>query len=371
MMAFQPALSGAGFSEVLTEIKNENFLRRVDSPGTTDLLAEEVTLANTIRYIINCAGQRIISTKDSIEILDLEPGNAQSGALTKETVLGWLGEDSIYGAGDISITTMSTAEFIGKIEDINEVYDLVYIGTCIDGFNTRISGGETITYYNDTSMDGLIYANIGDTYYSSSDMIGLLARDTDSSDKTLFRFSGNDITPTKVQELLYFAQAGYPVVIANDIFMPSESGETTPFSINVTASVNGEDVTLTAGAIDSESGTAMKATFRWYRAGSGTVLETDTNTFSSNYTFEALSGENQYYCVATASTNPEANATSNYVLVTKTSGLTVTVDTDSYSESGSYGGSVYFDAVLTYSEDSDLSYNELVTITATARGLQR
>jgi hypothetical protein len=141
-------------------------------------------------------------------VLDLEPGNATTGALTISTVLGWLGADSIYGADDISITTMSTAEFIGKIEDINETYDLVYIGMCIDGFNTTTSGGVTTTNYNDNDMDGLVYTNIGDLYRSNTDFYGLLQRDYTNPDlRNLFRFSGNDITAAKAQEMLYFAQA--------------------------------------------------------------------------------------------------------------------------------------------------------------------
>jgi hypothetical protein len=192
----------SGFSAVLAEIENENFLRKVDDPDTTDLLTETVTVANTIRYIINFAGQRTVTTKTAINVLDLEPGNAQAGALTVDTVLGWLGSDTEFGEDDITITTMSTAEFIGKIEDINETYDLVYIGTCIDGFNPKTVDGETITNYNDNSMDGLVYSNIGDTYYSSYDFYGLLQRDSTYNLRNLFRFSGNDITPSKVQELL-------------------------------------------------------------------------------------------------------------------------------------------------------------------------
>ena len=362
---FSDSVIENGFSDVVTEIKNENFLRKVDDPDTADLLTEEVTVANTIRYIINFAGQRVITTKTAINVLDLEPGNAKSGALTTETVLGWLGPETAFEADDITVTTMSTAEFIGKIEDINETYDLVYIGTCIDGFNTKTNDGETVTNYNDISMDGLVYSNIGDTYYSNHDFRGLLYRDSDYNLQNLFRFSGNDITPSKVEELLHFAQAGYPVILSNDIFMPSLSEETSTFYVDVTASVDDEDVTLSATAIDSGSDTPIEATFRWYRVGSATVLHTDTDTLSSEYTFEALSGEYEYYCTAEVS-NPASDARSDNILVVRSSGLAVTVDTDSSRETGSYGGSVFYEADLSCSPSDDIENGDTVTATATA-----
>ena len=53
---------------------------------------------------------------------------------------------------------MTTGEFIGKIDEINESYDMIYLGMSTDSLNT--SNGNTV--YNDSSMNGLIYSNIGD-----------------------------------------------------------------------------------------------------------------------------------------------------------------------------------------------------------------
>jgi hypothetical protein len=94
---------------------------------------------------------------------------------------------------------MSASEFIGRIEDLNETYDMIYLGSSTDGFN--LSGGETD--YNDPDMDGLLYSNVGDLYYSSYGMSGLLDRDyywsgsygntidaRSGTKSNLFRFSG-------------------------------------------------------------------------------------------------------------------------------------------------------------------------------------
>lgn len=38
----------------------------------------------------------------------------------------------------INITQMSSAEFIGKIEDLNEQYDMIYLGARVGKMNTEM-----------------------------------------------------------------------------------------------------------------------------------------------------------------------------------------------------------------------------------------
>lgn len=49
-------------------------------------------------------------------------------------------------AADITIDSMSTAEFIGKVEDLNKDYDMIYVGACIDYLNTKEAAAQDIRY---------------------------------------------------------------------------------------------------------------------------------------------------------------------------------------------------------------------------------
>lgn len=224
--------AGTPFYDVFYEIYHENFLRKTENPETTDLLDESVSIAKSIRYIINFGQQRQISTKAKITVLDIEPSyyipNSTSTQmkLTPQRVLEWLPSNA-YLQDDITIVTMTTAEFIGKIEDVSETYDMVYFGP---------STYKASDYsYNDSDMDGLVYTNTGDTY-KAKNMSGLLNRDylntsygtftlngaqypyldaTSNTAADRFRFSGNDLTTAKVQKLKDFAATGYPVILSD------------------------------------------------------------------------------------------------------------------------------------------------------------
>ncbi len=212
----------SGFSAVLAEIQNENFLKQI--AGETTLLPENVTVSSAIRHIINFKGQRQTNPKTSIKVLDIEPAKVTSASpayLTANTVRGWI--NNTLPADKITIVHMTTSEFIGKIEDINETYDMIYIGMSTETMNT--SSGSTV--YNDSAMNGLIYSNIGDIYKASFELAGIRAQDYvyvngtkaissgSGSTANQFRFSGNDITKTKVSDLRKYAQAGYPVILAD------------------------------------------------------------------------------------------------------------------------------------------------------------
>lgn len=92
----------------------------------------------------------------------------------------------------------------------------------------------TITDYNDDDMDGLFYTNIGDTYEVNDAYMfsGLLNSDyetdtngdsviydgyytLDSDLDSTYRFSGNDITTIKLDELKTFVDIGLPVIISD------------------------------------------------------------------------------------------------------------------------------------------------------------
>jgi hypothetical protein len=68
--------------------------------------------------------------------------------------------------------------------------------------------------------------------------------------------------------------------------------------------------------------------------------------------------------VATAASHPVSDATSYYVLVTNSSNITVTVDTESYRESGSSASATYYNASISAYPSSGITNGSTVTATS-------
>lgn len=218
-----------GFTAVLDEIISENLNREADTSGSYKPLSTDISQATVIRHIINYQNRRQIEVKKNIRILEIEPCMSDAGSydLTEAEVLSWAPE-----VEKIEIVRMTTAEFIGRIEDINEEYDLIYIGTDRDHMNVstdenhqKVSGvGSTV--FNDSSMDGLIYYHTGDLRYAGMELAGQL--DTEYVDGAArqgnvyyynpVRYGGNDITLEKKEALLSFLDASYPIIVSDEFF---------------------------------------------------------------------------------------------------------------------------------------------------------
>ena len=218
------AAKAATFEAVLKEIQYENFLAEKNG-NTSTKLEEKITKASITRYILNWYMHRV-TVKSEITVLDLEPCYDFDANLDK-TIKQFMGMGDTY-TGKINIRKMASAEFIGKIEDLNEQYDMIYLGAKTGTMNTE--NGKT--KYNDTTMNGLIYSHVGDYYDYSGESYNdqhrlqdasLNHKINDNSDdknnkSTTYRGPGNDMNSTKYKELLQYVQAGYPVVIA-DVFL--------------------------------------------------------------------------------------------------------------------------------------------------------
>jgi len=289
------------FYFVYKNIADENFLRSING-GTA--LSTTITMARAIRYIVNYTGKRETESKTKINVLEVQPGSGTQ--LTEGLVKNWLGYESSSTEIDVNIETMSTAELIGKIDVINEKYDIVYIGSNIAGFNP--TNADT-TDYNDNNMDGLIYSNIGDTVVmNNSDwtMSGLINRDYYTTTFTsggvtyrklnrvdlsrTFRYSGNDITDSKRQELQDFLNSGYPIIYASDLTSGARHPATdaVTFTVDVTGVQNGAVETLTASATTTGTLPSSTPSYQWYNA-SGAISGATSQSYDAT-----VSGS--YYC---------------------------------------------------------------------------
>lgn len=366
-------VSGAPFYDVYYEIYHENFLRKTEDPNTTDLLPETVSMANSIRYIINYQQQRPITKKTSIRVLEIEPGRGSDTTTSalKEKIRGWTGLPNTLSDGTtdpITIDRMSTAEFIGKIDDLIEKYDMIYVGSDLTGFN-RSSSGSTV--YNDASMDGLIYSNIGDQWVTDTYKIsGLLDQDysasqTDSSGNPkiqagttarTFRLSGNDITETKVRELENFAAAGHPVIVADNL-MSEVPALTADFTFTAQILKSGD--TLTASYSPSTLPSGLTASYQWFKDDS--AIEGAT---ASAYTPTVDEGGGTYTCritiggVTATSNAADVRVISQYQIDAADPSKAVAGDWSNYSS----GGTLYTISVThIYSQDNFRDYDISVT----------
>lgn len=237
------------FGVVYDEIATENFLRKQRDPATDDLLYDGVRMSSVIRYIINYKTQRNVA-KDKISILDIEPEETseivdKNGKIADQ-VLKWFGNQ--YTRDQISVTTMSTRELNGVIDDLSAVrtvfkkdengkytfnyenYDALYIGA---GTNFKVDQYGYISYenggnedFNDKDMRGLIYYNIGDTVTldqstkitttdKSAVTAGLKVSDFKTAkQKITYRYSGNDLNKRSQKALDGFIKTGRPVIVS-------------------------------------------------------------------------------------------------------------------------------------------------------------
>ena len=147
---------------------------------------------------------------------------------------------------NIELTRMSIAEFIGHVEDLNADYDVIYFGMNIQMLNTQDNapnnnyvqkrdGKNTTTRYNDSSMDGLVYTNIGDKKKVQpvliSDESHMFSENEAGQDSNAERYSGNDLDNECVKRLTQFVDAGYPIILA-DKFYKNASAEKESREVN-------------------------------------------------------------------------------------------------------------------------------------------
>lgn len=203
-----------GFIKVLDEIELENLYRESDSSGAYSKLPTDISQALVVRHIMNYQNRRNAQAKESIRVLEIQPALTSKAELDLNQIKKWA-----PNVKNVDTTIMTTAEFIGKIDTLNDEYDLIYIGTSREHMN--VVEGETV--FNDHDMNGLIYYNIGDLRVVGVMMSGLLDTEYKNNDRNdwtyqynFVRYGGNDITEEKKKALLAFLDGSYPVVVSDE-----------------------------------------------------------------------------------------------------------------------------------------------------------
>lgn len=260
---FVNAAKTENFDEIAEYINSENTSRKNENNTLGQVKYEyydkKISKAIVLSYIISYADKRDVAKPvDELNILDIEPG-MNTGSVNncinnlKNNLKSWLGSNC-PAEDKINITCINSSEFIGRIEDLNN-YDMIYMGLCADNLNWN--NGRTV--YNDSTMNGLIYSNVGDIvvidptpvenhngntranghaglldsdYVENNDGTGFGLKTNlpnwngDNGDNSeyiksvnTYRGSGNDITTEKVDALNNYLKAGYPIVVANGFYM--------------------------------------------------------------------------------------------------------------------------------------------------------
>lgn len=121
-----------------------------------------------------------------------------------------------FNCPKVNITTMTSSEYVGHIDDINTKYDILYIGDDSSNRSLYINGNNNMLY---THVGGLKTAENG--FWK---LIGLYDQDFNGdgsvnkkSSTAEFRGSGNDITRQQYNELMDYVKSGYLVVFADSL----------------------------------------------------------------------------------------------------------------------------------------------------------
>lgn len=185
-----------------------------------------------IRYNMERKFDVEINNKSILRVLEIEP--CKDFSLTESEVRSWLPTFT----GSIEVTQWISTEYIGHIDDVNERFDIIYIGTNSSKLN--------LTGFKDTSLDNKYYVHLGDLvtsgkcntlgmknqYWLNYDVMTTVGSTTyhykvsnyendskySQTGAVWFRYSGNDITKLKYDDLINYVKSEFAVILADDIY---------------------------------------------------------------------------------------------------------------------------------------------------------
>lgn len=185
------------------------------------------------------AEDKVYQDVKEIQINILTAGNVNGKNVTQ---FASCSELSLVSGTEVTVDTMTAAEFVGHTDDIGSKYDMIYIGAQKnkDQDTDLLTGSGEMCYAHvgavrnakEASVDYLIklLKLIGqldkDYQYNNPNAKYFAAIDTYSeSGAGCFRGSGNDITPQICSELKEFVQSGYPVVFAPGLMKQNQDNK--------------------------------------------------------------------------------------------------------------------------------------------------
>lgn len=230
--------------------------------------------------------------KTTLRILEVEPTNAfvypgddhiasctnancaecQAWTEYYRKLFSWMKGDmkELVNSGRLQITTMPSWEFIGKIEDINAEYDMIIFGP-----NQNEANG--VNGYNDSLMNGLIYSSIGDVVAKDGNASHNRQYNDyyDIQSDTTLRYSGNDLTLKKYEEVKNFLSGGKPVIVDSKFYVTDNTGTSTDEVNKVTVDENSYAYQLFS-LVGTEQGSNMFVTDRIDMVGLKALLSRET-----------------------------------------------------------------------------------------------
>ena len=189
------------------------------------------------------ADDKVYQNVTEMQINIITAGNAETGK--NDAKFASCSELSLVSETEVTVDTMTAAEFVGHTDDIGSKYDMIYIG---DQKNNDQKNNDQDTDLL-TGSGEMCYAHVGATRNARLrpvntnllKLIGQLDKDYQDNDPKAncfaaidtynesgagyFRGSGNDITPQICSELKEFVQSGYPVVFASGLMKQNQDNK--------------------------------------------------------------------------------------------------------------------------------------------------
>lgn len=232
----------AGLQDVYYRIEQENELRE----GKEESMGYSINILRVMQYLLALGGEAPAIVKTKLNVLELEPcrdytyvaGGASTRGQSQSDLNKQFAEKYVPSFADdtaakewdnITITGMTTSEFAGRLDDLNESYDLIYIGSNTGVFNVDVNRNvRTYSNAEDTHVENIIKYGSGNSdiygiaYLHTGQLIDVfdskftgLLRKNDGQ----YRASGNDILNEQKDQLINFLKAGYPILVADNFFL--------------------------------------------------------------------------------------------------------------------------------------------------------
>lgn len=184
------------------------------------------------------ADDKVYQNVTEMQINIITAGNAETNK--NDAQFASCSELSLVSETEVTVDTMTAAEFVGHTDDIGSKYDMIYIG------DQKNNDHDTDLL---TGSGEMCYAHVGATRNTGLGsvktnllrLIGQLDKDYQNNNPNAncfaaidtynasgagyFRGSGNDITPQICSELKEFVQSGYPVVFASDLMKQNQDNK--------------------------------------------------------------------------------------------------------------------------------------------------